>query len=154
MGKYDGQFIWDYKHFPPEFWAREKESPLKGSHLLWMDGERVPGAFYMETHWFWELTAPMLNPAPEGMPASHHHDFDEIQGFFGSRKEDPWDLGAEIEFYLDGEPHTFTKSCFIFIPKGMEHLPMTIKRVWAPFMWLTGGNGKTLGWSGAAPSGQ
>ncbi|MFA5309325.1 MAG: hypothetical protein WC370_07580 [Dehalococcoidales bacterium] len=150
MGKYDGQFIWDYKQFPPEFWERDKQSPLKGHHLLWMDGERVPGAFYMETHWFWDLTGEMP-PPPDGVSASHHHDFDEIQGFFGSNMKDPWDLGAEIEFFLEGEAHTFTKSCFIFIPRGMEHLPMTIKRVWSPFMWLTGGNGKTLDWNGAPP---
>ncbi len=153
MGKYDKNFVWKYIELTPQMKEMEKNSTIKGVNLLWLDDKIFPGAFYMETHWIQSMSGPMP-PMPDNFPASHAHDFDEVQGFFGSKMEDPYDLGADIDFYIDGELHSFNKSCFIFIPHGVKHLPMTIKEVRSPFMWLTGGNGKTLDWEGASPTGQ
>lgn len=150
MGQYDKNFIWKYKELTPRMQQMEKNSTLTSTNLLWIDDTIFKGAFYFENHWIWSMSGPMPK-MPDNIPASHSHDFDEIQGFFGSQQSDPFDLGAEIDFYLDGEKHTFNKTCFIFIPRGLKHLPMEIKKIWSPFMWLTGGNGKTLDWEGTRP---
>jgi hypothetical protein len=153
MGNHDKNFIWKYMELTPEMKKMEKQTTMKATNLLWLDDKTYPGTFYIENHWIWSLSGPMPKP-PDNFPASHSHDFDEVQGFFGSQQSDPYDLGAEIDFYLEDELYTFNKTCFIFIPRGMKHLPMTIKKIWSPFMWLTAGNGKTLNWEGARPTGQ
>ena len=63
---------------------------------------------------------------------SHVHDFDEIVGFYGSNPDDPYDLGGEIEMYLNGECHRLTKSTLIYIPAGMYHAPLYITKVDRP----------------------
>jgi hypothetical protein len=63
-------------------------------------------------------------------------------GFFGSNPEDPYDLGGEIEFWLEDEKHILTRSCLIFVPRGMKHCPLILKRVDRPifhFSTVTGG---------------
>ncbi|GAH85868.1 unnamed protein product, partial [marine sediment metagenome] len=54
------------------------------------------GAFHMNTSWF-------LKPATTLEATSHTHDTDEIIGFFGSNPQDPYDLGGEIEIWLEDE---------------------------------------------------
>lgn len=77
----------------------------------------------------WYLRPP-ATPMPEG--GAHTHDCDEIIGFFGSNPEDPYTLGGEIEFWLEDEKHILTKSCLIFVPKGMKHCPLIVRRVDRP----------------------
>ena len=36
-------------------------------------------------------------------PNSHAHEFDEVVTFIGNNVEDPYDLGGEIEFWLEDE---------------------------------------------------
>jgi hypothetical protein len=62
----------------------------------------------------------------------HVHDFGEVVTFFGSNPEDPTDLGGEIEFWLEDEKHTITKSCVIFVPPGIRHCPLILKRLGRP----------------------
>ena len=54
----------------------------------------------------------------------HAYDFDEILGFFGSDPSDPWELGGQIEDTIDGEEYVITKSCVLFVPKGVVHGPL------------------------------
>ncbi len=103
--------------------------------ILWMDDRVVEGAFHMNTAWYLKAADTLEN-------APHVHDSDEIIGFFGNDPEDPWDLGGEVEIYLDGEKHTITKSAMIFVPAGMPHCPLILKRVDRPifhFTTVTGG---------------
>ena len=66
----------------------------------------------------------------------HAHDFDEIIAFIGSNRNNPRDLGGEIEVWMGGEPYSITKSSYIFIPKGLKHCPIIIKRLDTPvFMY-------------------
>ena len=62
----------------------------------------------------------------------HSHGCDEIFLFMGTNPEEPEKLGAEIEFWLGDEPNTITKSCVIFVPKGVSHCPLILKRVDRP----------------------
>ena len=108
----------------------------KASRVLWLDNEVVKDAFYFECIWFW----PRQEPAPDG-GEEHTHDFDEIIAFFGTNPEDPHDLGGEIELWLDGEQHIITKSFLAFVPAGMKHSPLRIRRVDRPIFHLTTGPG-------------
>ena len=94
--------------------------------ILWIDGNTVPGAFQMNTSWYKKI--PELNPIFE----EHAHDSDELIGFFGSDPEDPYDLGAEIEVTINGEPHLLTKTSLIFVPANMPHMPLKFNRVDRP----------------------
>ena len=71
-------------------------------------------------------------PATTQMTTGHTHESDEIIGFFGSDPENPHDLGGEVEIWLEDEKHIITKSCLIFVPRGMKHCPLEIKRVDRP----------------------
>jgi len=73
-------------------------------------------------------------PDPDPVEWEHSHDFDEVLCFIGTNPDDPRDLGAEIEFHMDGEVHTFDKTTTIYIPKGIPHCPFYHKRVDRPFL--------------------
>jgi len=94
--------------------------------ILWMDGNVVPGAFQMNTAWYYAV--PEKDPVFE----EHTHEYDELIGFFGSNPDDPYDLGAEISVTIDGEEHILTRSSLIFCPAGMKHMPLSIRRVDRP----------------------
>jgi hypothetical protein len=69
----------------------------------------------------------------------HTHEFDEIISFFGSNMNDIKDLGGEIELWLEDEKFRLTKSCTVFVPKGMKHCPLIIKRIDRPIFHFTCG---------------
>ena len=94
--------------------------------IVWIDGERVPGAFQMNTAWYSKV------PERDPIFMEHVHDDDELIGFFGSDPDDPSNLNGEIEFSIDGEKHLLTKSSIIFAPAGVVHNPMRILRVDKP----------------------
>lgn len=92
----------------------------------------IPGAdMYVEMSWIVGM------PDPNPHIAEHSHDYDEIVLHFGSDPEDQEDLGAEIEFVVDGTPHLITKSSSVFIPKGVSHGPLTWKSFRKPHVEMT-----------------
>lgn len=123
------------QRFTPEYeasyarWARR---------ILWMDSDMVNGAFQMNCAWYIKPPTEKTNES-----ISHVHDCDEVIGFVGGNFEKPYDLGGEIEFWLEDEMHIISNSAMIFIPKGMKHCPLVIKRVDKPifhFSVLTAGH--------------
>jgi len=96
------------------------------NRILWIDGDVVPGAFQMNTAWYFA--------APENGPflTEHAHDNDELIGFFGSNPDDPYDLGGVIEFSINGETHRLTRSTLVFVPGGIRHTPLRIIEVKRP----------------------
>jgi len=94
--------------------------------ILWMDGNVVPGAFQMNTAWYHSV------PERDPIFPEHEHPYDEIIGFFSNDPENPYDLGAEIDFAVDGEMHKITKSTLLFVKGGQSHGPMHIKKVDRP----------------------
>src|SRR5512143_2011230 len=93
--------------------------------LLGIDDSILKGAFFAGCEWLWELTG----NGPVDIEIPHSHDFDEIIGFAGSNRDSPRDLGGEIDFHIGGETLTLTKTCLIFIPRGVVHCPVTLKRI-------------------------
>jgi hypothetical protein len=103
--------------------------------ILWMDENVVPGAFHINTAWYLKA-ANTLEDKP------HVHDTDEIIGFFGNDAENPNDLHGELEMWIEDEKHIITKSALLFIPAGMKHCPLILKRVDQPIFHFTTVPGK------------
>ncbi len=107
----------------PEF----REMYKRFSHrILWIDNEVCPGSFQMNTAWYYDV--PEKDPVFE----EHAHDSDELIGFFGSDPEDPYELHGELVATINGEEHLITKSSLIFIPAGLPHMQLSIRRVNRP----------------------
>jgi hypothetical protein len=99
--------------------------------ILWMDDNVVEGAFHMNTAWFMNAVEATTEDQ------AHTHEADEIIGFFGSDPTDPYDLGGEVEIWLEEDKHAITSSALIFVPAGMKHCPMILKRVDRPIFHFT-----------------
>ncbi len=135
-GKYSQYIIQDLK-CPSDMGTPEYQEMYKrfSNRILWMDGDVVPGAFQMNTAWYYAL------PERDPIFPEHVHPDDELIGFFGSNPDDPYDLNAELEVVIDGEARRLTKSTMIFIPGGLAHMPLRILRVDRPifhFSIMTG----------------
>ncbi len=96
--------------------------PIK--RVIYMDDRVVPGSFYVEAVW-------VVGSIPRSHP-EHTHDHDEIVGFVGSNMDDPNDLGAEIDFVVDGVKTTITKTCFIHVPAGVKHGGLCFRKIDRP----------------------
>ena len=101
--------------------------------LLYLDNSVIKGAFYVESGW----TMPPF--AKETHGETHCHDYNEVLAFFGSNPKDPNNLNAELEAHLGDEVHTITKSCLIFVPKGVTHGPFNFKRIDRPIFHFSCG---------------
>jgi hypothetical protein len=113
---------------PPPF-QHDGESKFVKT-VLQLDGETVPGShFYNDAKWI----VPG-DTSKDGilMFDSHTHVFGELISFCGFDYDDIQDLGAEIEFTVDNEKHTITKSFAAFIPAGVQHGPLIVKNVRKP----------------------
>jgi len=100
-----------------------------GKRILWLDKNNVPGAFQMNCSWY-------LKALPKGPPA-HSHDCAEIIGFISGDPDNPYDLGGEVEMFLEGERHLITKSTLLYVPPGMNHCPLNLLRVDRPIFHFT-----------------
>jgi hypothetical protein len=118
--KYGKYVVTELYSKTPEI-AKHKECARR---VLYLDRNVVEGAFQMSCSWF-------IAPATQ-LAESHVHDSDEILGFFGGNPQDPHNLGGEVELWLEDEQFIFTKSTMVFIPKGIKHCPLIIRRVDTP----------------------
>ena len=109
-----------------------KDGPDVLSSMAYLDGGVIPGAFYVETHWFHKPT--------KYSPKKHAHDFDETLGFFGADPDDPMNLHGEVELWIEDERHVFTESCLVYIPAGTQHCPMNVLRADRPIFHFSTGN--------------
>jgi hypothetical protein len=113
-------------------------------HVIWMDSEVIPGAFYAELMWCWPqgriLTPEQIRKMPGVEP--HTHPFHEIMGYFGTDLNNPEDLGGEIELWLEDEQFNLTKSFICYIPAGMRHCPLKAIRTERPMFHFTMGPGQ------------
>jgi len=111
------------------FESQKKEGKsLFYNHFLRIEDNIVKGAFGMGGCWITDLRG------ADGfqVEVEHSHDSDEIIGFVGSDSTRPYELGAELELWLDGEKYVITSSCLIFIPAGMMHCPLYIRKLDRP----------------------
>jgi hypothetical protein len=135
-GEYGKYIIQELKEPAHTGSAEFKEMYKKFSNrILWIDNNVIEGATQMNTAWYYAV--PEIDPVFE----EHVHDYDEIIGFYGSNPDDKYDLGAELEVGINGEMHKLTRTSLLFIPAGLKHMPLSIKRVDRPifhFSLVTG----------------
>jgi hypothetical protein len=125
-----GKYIVTDLIVPEEKKKIETDYSKYATRILWMDENVVEGAFHMNTAWY-HTASKTLEDKP------HVHDADEIIGFFGNNPEDPYDLGGEIEMWMEDEKHIITRSALLFVPAGMKHCPLILKRVDRPIFHFT-----------------
>ena len=118
----------------------QQRPPEQSTRVMWLDNEVIPGAFYTECVWF----LPGMG-SEQATVGTHEHSFDEIIAFFGTNYEDLHDLGGEIELWLEDEKIIMTRSFLAFVPAGMKHCPLIIRRVDRPIFHFTVGPGKEYG---------
>jgi hypothetical protein len=135
--KYEKHIITEFKSGLklPEFRGTPGTPSKRSNFMMWLGDGIIKGSPYVEAVWLW----PRADTT--GFP-QHVHDYDETIGFFGTDTENVYDLGGEIEFWLDDEQYMLTKSCLIYVPGGMKHCPIVFRRVDRPifhFLMVTGG---------------
>ena len=77
------------------------------------------------------LTEPFLMVAE-----AHNHDFDQVIFFMGGDPGNGVDYDAEVEFGLGGQNNIIDYPACVYIPKGLMHGPLNIKRVTKPIMFI------------------
>ena len=77
----------------------------------------------------------ITEPESLGGP-SHQHPFDQYIFLISGNPKNFLDFDADIEFELDGQVRKFNYPCYTFIPKGMYHCPLVVKRVGKPLIFI------------------
>jgi len=101
----------------------------RATRILWLEDFIVKGAPSIIASWYWKATE------EEGTP-QHDHTYDEVVGFIGGDPQNPSELNGEIEWWMEDEKYTLTKSCFIYCPAGLKHSPLRVVRVDKPILFL------------------
>jgi len=98
--------------------------------MTFMNRNLVPECdVYVEGGWVWGM------PDPNPHIFDHvHRGFEELVIHFGTNYERPEELGAEIEFSLEGQPLKVDKTSVVFVPKGMSHGPLIWKKYSGPHL--------------------
>ncbi len=110
-----------------------------GTLLYRLDDKKVSGIpFFTDCAWVWPKPGEIVMEAN-----AHSHDFDEIVTLFGTDPDNPRDLCGEVEFWLDGEKHILTRSSIVYVPKGVNHCPLTFRNLTRPiFHYIVGDAGR------------
>ena len=111
-------------------------SPETSTRMMYLDGEYVKGAFYVECCWFWPT-----DKEDKGSPEPHTHDYGEVLAFFGTNWDNPQELGAEIELWIENEKNLVNQSFLAFIPAGTVHCPLKIVKINRPVFHFAAGQG-------------
>ena len=99
--------------------------------LTYMSSMQVPGVkYYIEYGWTFGM--PVSRIAGAGMPEMVHQNCDEIVMHIGGDPRNPEDLGGEVEFNIGGRPLTFDTTSALFIPRGLKHGPLRLKKYRKP----------------------
>jgi hypothetical protein len=104
--------------------------------FMWMENSKpIAGVTHMVEHlWIWKDTA--MGATVEKPP--HKHDLEEIFLFLGTNKDDPNDLGADVELWMgegkEADKINFSTSSLVWIPPGIAHMPLIYRNVKKPLI--------------------
>lgn len=87
----------------------------------YMNKNLVPeSTLYTDMGWIYQM------PDPNPHIYEHYHkDYDEIILHIGSDPDNPEDLGAKVNFVVEGQEITIDKTSAIYLPKEVKHGPVT-----------------------------
>ncbi len=116
-------------------WSTVENARTAPPYIMMENGKPIAGVNHMaEFMWVWKDTA--MGATAEKPP--HKHNCEEIFLFLGTNKDDPNDLGADIEFWMgegkDAEKLTFNTSSLLYMPKNVTHMPIIYKNVKKPIL--------------------
>jgi hypothetical protein len=141
MGKYDRYFISNTPPNPVHPQTRDKISNFAWVQYPFcvVDEEhgRVPGATWLEPNIV--VRPDKLGAdqgAHQGSGRPHRHIYDEYLLFLSTDPNDMENLGGEVEFWMGGEKHLITKSTAVFVPKGIWHAPLIMRKVDRPYIFI------------------
>jgi len=129
--KYEKYFIVK----PPSFPAGMKRPPSdldkletpRLHHILGLSDRVVAGAIMVNFSWMYAGEDP-------GRMEAHVHPYPEVIGFIGNNPEDPDDLGAEAEIWMDDEQYIIHSSFMVYVPKGLKHCPLIVRNIKRPVL--------------------
>ncbi len=118
-------------------------------HMVWMDSNVIPKAFYAEAVWFWppSMTGRIIEPPKPGEEDKHGipphaHTFPELLSYYGTDMNNPQDLGCEVELWIEDEKYVFDKSFVVYIPENVVHCPLKMHNMTMPLFHFTMGPGE------------
>lgn len=139
---------WDKKYFITELKLTQGDAPwtpqfkkTEGMRLINLDSNIRDGAFIIETAWFLPGEWP-ASKGDVGTVKEHGHDYDEVVAYVGTDPSDPYDLNGEVEFWIDGQQNNIDRSFIAFIPSGIPHGPLSIRRIDKPIFHFIAGMAK------------
>jgi len=99
-------------------------------HVLWIDADVIPGAYYGESTWIWPASYPNQISWEElvkrGMPAPgmypHVHDFPELLSWWGTDPDHPEDT-TSMGMLMGDENIPLERSWVAYIPANLPHMP-------------------------------
>jgi hypothetical protein len=141
---------WDKKYFVTELRDTVDDAPWtpmfadnEARRLIALDSDVREGAFYMASAWFlpgdWPEKTGSLKSRTIG---AHSHDYNEAIAWVGTDPNDRYNLNGEIEIWIDGKQNIIDRSFIAFIPAGIEHGPINIRKITKPMFHFSAGMGK------------
>ena len=107
--------------------VKNRQSPA----MTYMSNTLVPEAdYYLTLAWITGI------PDPNPHVFEHVHDYDEIVMFWSGDYKHPHTLGAEIVFYLGGQPINSTPPPVLY-SQGLRHGPLIWKKYERPHMAMS-----------------
>jgi hypothetical protein len=144
MGKYDKYICTTLqkRHMLPGPTPEERDKlaaegkRISMEHVLWIDDEIIPGAYYGESTWIWPPSYPNQISREEQMRRTanpkpmfpHVHDFPELLSWWGTDPDHPEDTHS-MGMIMGDETVPLEKSWVAYIPAGMIHMPIIGKGV-------------------------
>jgi hypothetical protein len=111
--------------------------------LISLDSYILKGAFLMETAWFLPGDWPGKTGGDKTRTVgAHTHDYDEAIAWVGSDPYDRYNLNGIIELWIDGKQNILDKSFIAFIPAGVVHGPINIRKITKPMFHFIAGMSK------------
>ncbi len=102
-------------------------------HVLWIDDDIIPGAYYGESTWIWPLAYPG-QMSPEELAKRftnarpmfpHAHDFPELLSWWGTDPDHPEDTNT-MGMLMGDEEIPLDRSWVAYVPAGMPHMPVKV----------------------------
>lgn len=102
-------------------------------HVLWIDDDIIPGAYYGESTWIWPRSYPGQVPPEElakrfanARPMFPHvHDFPELLSWWGTDPDHPEDTNT-MGMLIGDEEIPLERSWVAYIPAGVPHMPLKV----------------------------
>lgn len=103
----------------------------KTGSSIYLSQDQIPECnLHMNLIWIFDV------PSPNPYVLAHTHPYNETLFFIGTDPDNTEDLGGEVDLCLGGETYTFTTTTAVYVPKGLEHCPITYRRVDRPQLFI------------------